>query len=131
MENFLGALLAVTLVAPFPETYSAFQNEVTVRGTVENWYSHKPISGALVSAYSDDYGVTTATADKRGQFFFLALLPGRYGFDAESPGYSYVCPIELLDAGWDLGAGFQYNVMIRLGRALTRNGVFARCLPGA
>lgn len=122
------ALLALTMVAPFPETFSAFQNDVAVRGTVMNWYSREPLSGAVVYAYSATSGAAQTTTDRYGHFFFLTLLPGFYGFDAVKSGFHYGCPGEWLERPAELFAGFQYNVTILLGPAITQHGDLVMCL---
>jgi hypothetical protein len=121
------ALLALTMVAPFPETFSAFQNDVVVRGTVMNWYSREPLSSAVVYAYSAS-GVAQTTTDRYGHFFFLTLLPGFYGFDAVKSGFHYGCPGEWLERATELSAGLQYNVTILLGPAITQNENLVMCL---
>ncbi len=126
----VAALLAVFIVAPFPETYSAFQNDVAVRGTVVNWYNHQPLSEALVRAYSPAGGLIETRTDRYGHFFLLTLLPGIYAFDAVKPGYHDICtPFGThLQRSAELHAGLQYNVRLMLGPAITQNGHLVTCI---
>ena len=101
-------------VYPFPLDALGNQSTAMVRGTVVERPGHKPVANAVVYAASPEGGVQTALTDRRGDFYFLTLTPGRYAFLADEHLSALDC--EVIQRAKELSAGFEYVVTINVGR---------------
>jgi Carboxypeptidase regulatory-like domain len=93
-------------------SFSVIQTATTIQGRVVDETSGRGLGGAVVYAISD-VGVERVTANGRGGFIFLALLPGDYVICASKAGYPLDCaPHD--DNTIDAEAGVQYRVKLLL-----------------
>lgn len=100
----------------FPQDVNGSPNYATVRGTVTA-ADRRPVARAQVIAYSSA-GVQTATTDRNGHYYLMALMPGTYyirAYRIESrswTGRERLCrddnPVEL-DAGFIYRADFKLD----------------------
>jgi hypothetical protein len=100
-------------IYPFPLDSLGNQSTAMVRGTVIERPLHKPVAGAVVYAASREGGVQTTRSDRLGNFYFLTLPPGHYGFWADERLSALDC--DVLERAKELNAGFEYVVTINVG----------------
>jgi hypothetical protein len=111
----VALVLAFFSVMQFPLDLTPNQGNAIVRGTVNYSVTHQPVGGAIVFATSP-VGVQSTTADDKGNFYFLTLLPGDYRFSGGAVGYEDHCMCCRQNPK-ELDAGFEYVVTVWLVRA--------------
>lgn len=102
-------------IYPFPLDSLGTQSIAMVRGKVLERPSGKPLAGAVIYAESPEAGVQTAVSDRRGNFYFLRLSPGHYGFWSDIERL-YPSTCDVIQRARELNAGFEYVVTVNVGR---------------
>jgi hypothetical protein len=119
--DLLGLLFAGVIfsVNPFPLDALGTRSVAMVRGTVVQMPTLRPIAGAVVYAESREAGIETTVTDRRGQFYFLTLPPGHYGFFLDEHLFPLDCSV--VERASELDAGYEYVATIYAGNGCRIN----------
>jgi len=97
-----------------PVDWQTLQSNVAIRGSVLDESSGRAVPGAVVYAISAA-DVSRTTANSKGHFYFLTLLPGEYRLCAATNGYAVNCDPGNPESE-ELFAGFEYGATVVLSR---------------